>query len=261
MRTFEELDRRATPMGEISVRRRFHPVVGVDVFEVKLGEEHLMSSLFTAAEVALGELSLAAVEGDELDVVIGGLGLGHTAAAVLADPRVRSVHVVEALDAVIDWHDAGLLPLSEVLTADPRCRFVHGDFFALVAAGDGFGPDVPDRAHVVAVDIDHTPRHLLHPGHAPFYEPVGLRRLAGLLHPGGVYGLWSDDPPDDDYLRVVRTVFDHGDAHVVEFPNPLTGGTAANTVYVATAVRPDADGSRPPPPDRPGLRPHRRASR
>ena len=239
-RMFEELDRRSTPMGDISVRRRFHPVLQVDVFEVILGDEHLMSNIFTAAEIALADLSLAVVAddaGDGLDVVVGGLGLGYTAHAALRDPRVRSVHVFEALDAVIEWYEAGLLPLSAELGADPRCHFVAGDFFALVAAGSSFGPDVPDRVDAMLVDIDHTPRHLLHPSHAPFYETAGLRRLADRLRPGGVYGLWSDDPPDDAYLAVVDEVFTSCVPHEVVFPNPLTGGEATNTVYVATGAR------------------------
>ena len=48
---FEELAWRETPMGEISLRRRREPSLDVDVFEVKLGDEYLMSSLFTVAEI------------------------------------------------------------------------------------------------------------------------------------------------------------------------------------------------------------------
>ena len=46
--------------------------------------------------------------------------------------------------------------------------------------------------------------------------------------------MWSDDPPDEDYISVMEDVFTSSEAHVVTFPNPLTGGEAANTVYVAT---------------------------
>ena len=75
----------------ISLRRRHDdPSLDIDVFEVKLGDEFLMSSLFTASEIALATLALAALPGADLDVVVGGLGLGYTAAAVLADGRVRS---------------------------------------------------------------------------------------------------------------------------------------------------------------------------
>ena len=231
---FEELDWRPTPLGEISLRRRVEPTLQIDVYEAKLGDEFLMTSLFTAGEIALAEIALAEIDGQALDVVVGGLGLGYTAHAVLRDLRVRSLHVIEALVEVIEWHERGLLPLSETLTSDERCTFVQGDFFDMVTTGASFGPEAAERHDAVLVDIDHTPRHLLHPGQAPFYEADGQRRLADRVEPGGVYALWSDDPPDEHYVAVVEQVFASCDAHVVTFPNPLTGGDASNTVYVAT---------------------------
>jgi spermidine synthase len=230
---FQELAWRETPMGPISLRRRLEPSLGVEVYEVKLGDEFLMSSLFTTGETELARLGLAAATGSALDVMVGGLGLGYTARAVLADPRVRSLTVVEALEEVVDWHRRGLLPETAGLAADPRTRLLAGDFFALAHAAPGSAPAAGGRFHAVLVDIDHTPRHLLHPDHAAFYTPAGLRRLSDRLHPGGVFALWSDDPPDADFVAVLAEVFSHTDASVVTFPNPLTGGESANTVYVA----------------------------
>ena len=231
MRRFEELDWQSTPIGEISLRRRREPALDVDVYEVRLDEDFLMSSLFTVAEVALADLGLAAARGDALDVVVGGLGLGCTARAALADQRVRSLVVVEALPAVIGWHVRELLPLGADLNADPRCSLVEGDFFARVAAGEPFPPQEVD---VVLLDVDHSPRHVLHPSHAPFYEVAGLQRLRERLRPGGVFALWSDDPPDDDFLERAGRVFAAAEAVVVPFANHLTGGTSSNTVYVCT---------------------------
>ncbi|MCY7365233.1 MAG: hypothetical protein LH469_08000 [Frankiaceae bacterium] len=231
-RRIEELDWRATELGEISLRRRREPVLDVDVFEVRLGEDFLMSSLFTVAEEELARLALAALPGDELDVLVGGLGLGYTARAVLADPRVRSLDVVEALPDVIGWQQRGLLPLSEALTADPRCRLVEGDFFALVAAGAAFGPAAPQRFSAIVVDIDHTPDHLLHSSSAGFYTVTGLGRVADRLHPRGVFALWSDAPPDQGFSAVLASAFPTTSAHVVPFANHLTGGTSTNTVYL-----------------------------
>ena len=70
-------------------------------------------------------------------------------------------------------------------------------------------------------------------GHADLYTPDGLRRLARHLRDGGVFALWSDDPPDDDFMVDLGTVFTTTEAQVVGFANPLTGGTSTNTVYVA----------------------------
>jgi spermidine synthase len=221
-------------MGVISLRRRLEPSLKVDVYEVKLGDEFLMSSLFTVAEVELARLGLAQVVGPDLDVVVGGLGLGYTAQTVLADPRLQSLIVVEALGEVIGWHQRALLPDTAELASDPRVRLQQGDFFAMTDSDDGFDPDVPGRRfHAVLLDIDHTPRHVLHPSHSAFYTPAGLGKLIGHLHPGGVFALWSDDPPDLDFEAILAEVFDRSQTSVVRFPNPLTGGHSTNTVYVA----------------------------
>ena len=231
---FEELAWRQTPIGEISLRRRRDPTVDEDVYEVKLGDEFLMSSLFTVAEIELARLGLAELAGEGLDVVVGGLGLGYTARTVLEDPRVRSLMVVDALDEVIAWHRDGLLPFASAVVSDSRSRLVHGDFFAMTADPDGLDPQHPGRRfHAVLVDIDHSPSHLLHPSHAAFYTADGLRRLVDQLHPGGVFGLWSNDPPDDTFIAVMADAFAAAQAHVVTFDNPLQRRTSTNTVYLA----------------------------
>ncbi|MGO1165170.1 MAG: spermidine synthase [Janibacter sp.] len=233
-RRFEELAFSETPRGEISLRRRLEPTLKVDVYEVKLGDEFLMSSLFTVAEIELARLGLAQAKGADLDVVVGGLGLGCTARAALEDPRVRSMVVVDAMAEVIDWHERELLPESTALVRDPRTRLLFDDFFALAASEGGFDPEAPGRSFdAVLLDIDHTPHHLLHPDHAPFYSADGLRQLKSHLRTDGVFALWSDDPPDADFIDLLGEVFDHADAHVVTFDNFLTGGESSNTVYVA----------------------------
>jgi spermidine synthase len=222
-------------MGVLSLRRRVEPSLEVEVYEVKLGEEYLMSSLFTFAEAELARLALAELTQDGLDVVVGGLGLGFTARAALEDPRVRSLIVVEALAPVIEWHEQGLLPDTAELVPDDRTRLVHGDFFAMSDLDTGLDPDLPGRRfHAILADIDHTPRHVLHPSHAAFYTPEGLRRLGRWLLPDGVFALWSDDPPDADFTAVLEQVFASVHAQIVPFANPLTGGQSANTVYLAT---------------------------
>jgi spermidine synthase len=233
---FEELDFQNTALGEISLRRRADPrLAGEILYEVKLGDEFLMSSRFTSAEIALAKLGLAALAGERLDIVVGGLGLGYTAVAVLEDPAVRSLTVVEVMQPVIDWHRRGLVPLGPALTADPRCTLVHADFFAMAMSPDtGFNRAAPaGLVHAVLLDIDHSPSHWLNPGHGAFYSATGLRKLSDKLHAGGLFGLWSDDPPDAQFTRLLDSVFQSSQSHIVTFPNPYLGGESANTVYLA----------------------------
>lgn len=225
----EELDFQPTPMGDLTLRRRFDPSLDLEIFEVKLGEEYLMSSAFTVAEEALADLGLAVTPGEALRVLVGGLGLGYTAVAALRDPRVAALTVIDTLPAVIDWHRRGLLPVSEQLTGDERTSLVLDDFFAVMRA-EPLGSESWDA---ILLDVDHSPRHQLDPSHADLYTVAGLKRLARHLVEGGVFALWSDDPPDEEFLVTMRAVFDGVEAHVVDFANALTGGVSSNTVYVA----------------------------
>ncbi|MDQ0464771.1 spermidine synthase [Caulobacter ginsengisoli] len=223
-RLFEEIDYRQTPMGPISLRRRHILSIETDVYEVLLGDEHLMSSLFTAGEIALATLGLAAAPDRPLRILVGGLGLGYTAKAALDDPRAASVVVVDAMEAVVDWHRQGLVPLGAELSADPRCKFQLGDFFALDLE--------PASLDVILLDIDHSPRSLLNPAHARFYSAAGLQGMGAALTPGGVFALWSDEGPDADFMVLMAQVFLDPSAQVVTFDNPLTGGSSSCTIYV-----------------------------
>lgn len=233
---FEELDFRPTPLGDLILRRRRMAMLdNLVVYEVLLGNGYLMSSLFHVVEEALADLGLAEVEGEALQVVVGGLGLGYTAVAALRDSRVAELLVVDVMQPVIEWHEKGMVPLGKTLTDDPRCRFVEGDFFALAAAPElGFDPKQPGRKFdAVLLDIDHSPQNLLHERNAAFYSAEGLSRLAAQLLPGGIFALWSDDPPDEIFLSHLAEVFESPRAQVVKFPNPLLDRDSESTVYVA----------------------------
>jgi spermidine synthase len=234
--TFEEIDYQQTPHGEISLRRRAEPRLdGEILYEVKLGDEFLMSSLFTEAEIQLARLGLAALEGADFDVIVGGLGLGYTAVAALENPSVRSLGVIDIMQPVIDWHLKGLVPLGKQLIADPRCTLIHADFFELAASpGGSFDSDTPEkRVHAILLDIDHSPSHWLNPGNKSFYTIQGLENLANKLLPGGIFGLWSNDPPETEFTDLLNSVFDSSESNIVRFPNPYTRGESSNTVYLA----------------------------
>ena len=241
---FEELDYQKTPLGDISLRRRSEPRLnGKILYEVKLNDDFLISSLFTEAEIQLARLGLAALRSNRgrnfnsdpyLDIIVSGLGLGYTAVAALEDPSVKSLRVIDVMKPIIDWHQRGLVPLGEKLTSDPRCTLVHADFFEVATSPGGFDPSDPDRlVHAVLLDIDHSPSHWLNSGNSIFYTESALTKMAEKIHPGGVFGLWSNDPPESDFIDLLESVFESTESHIVTFPNPYTGGDSTNTVYLA----------------------------
>ncbi|WP_372750437.1 spermidine synthase, partial [Litorivivens sp.] len=224
-----------SPLGEISLRRRRIPAFGErDIYEVKLGEEFLMSSMFVDAEEALATLGLAAVRGDSLTVVVGGLGLGYTAVAALQDERIAELLVVDAIDTVIDWHKKELVPLGKILNADDRNRYVLGSFFDLATApATGFDPDHQGRKFdAILLDIDHSPTEYLNSANASFYTTENLALMAEQLKPEGVFAMWSQNLPEAEFEALLNTVFAQVESHVVRFYNPLQNRESTNSVYV-----------------------------
>jgi spermidine synthase len=231
---FEELDYARTPLGELILRRRRVLSTGQDIYEVKLDDSFLMSSLVNDSEIALADRCLVGIESSALDVAVGGLGLGYTAQAALAHSSVRSVVVIEYLAEVIGWHTRKLVPAADSLVDDERCRFVNGDFFALVQNAElGLDLTSPGRKFdAILVDIDHTPDYFLDPSHEVFYSKGGLRTLSEQVKEGGVFGLWSAGEPDETVIQTIATAFHNAEASVVEFRNPLLNIDDRNTIYV-----------------------------
>jgi len=232
---FEEIDSQSSSLGEISLRRRRMPAFGDrDIYEVKLGDEFLMSSMFVEAEEALSTLGLAAVQGNELSVVVGGLGLGYTAVAALEDKRITELLVVDVLGAVIGWHTDELVPLGKILNDDARSHYVLGSFFDLATdPSTGFDPSVDAKKFdAILLDIDHSPTEFLNAANAMFYTTENLALMAEQLKPRGVFAMWSQKLPEANFEALLNTVFDQVDSHVISFFNPLQGGESTSSVYV-----------------------------
>jgi len=256
---FEELDYAMTPLGELILRRR--EVLALDraeVYEVKLDSEFLMSSIVNDAEIALADFALPLVACDRCDVLVGGLGLGYTAKAALEAANVAGVTVVEYLPNVISWHERELVPLGRSLTRDARCKLICADFFAIVGAppavadeshqphNAGARPAAPAdqrpdtvaelgsrRYHAILLDIDHSPQCLLRDAHGSFYTVDGLTRLVDRLHAGGVFALWSADPPERALADALDEAFATVQVRESRFYNPLLDLFDVNYIVVA----------------------------
>ena len=235
---FEELDYEKTALGDISLRKRTEPRLdNVLIYEVKLGDEFLMSSLFVEAEEQLTKLALSRLKKNghmrDLNVVVGGLGLGYTALTAVHDADVTSLRTIDVMAPVIRWHQQGLLPIGDELAVNPKSELIHGDFFA-IATDDKAGVLCEEQVHAILLDIDHSPTHWLNQGNSSFYNRDSLLKMKRKIKTRGVFGLWSNERPDPAFTKLLNDVFSNTEEHVVEFPNPYSGGVSINSVYVST---------------------------
>ena len=175
-----ELGRAAGASGEVLLRRR-----GA-VTELVVDGVFAMDDVDTSTEQALATEALRRCAGDGLRVLVGGLGLGWTAAAVLADARVTTVDVVELEPALVGWAGNGLLPGLPELPAD-RLRLHTADVADALAGS-------PGRWDAALLDVDNGPAFLVHEANAGLYEATGLATALAALRPGGVLAIWSSDP-------------------------------------------------------------------
>jgi len=189
-----------SPLGLLCLRRReLLSQPGTIVTEVTLNHEFLMSSLYTNSERALARIAIQMQSGDDLRVLVGGLGLGYTAREALRSNHVARVEVVELLPQVIDWLARGLVPLSSELCDERRFVVTQGDVYRQLAAP----PD--DLFDVILIDVDHSPEERLGEQSAAFYTTQGLLAARRHLAADGVLAVWSyaESSPFADALREV----------------------------------------------------------
>ncbi|MBB3674908.1 spermidine synthase [Modestobacter versicolor] len=175
----QELGRASGAHGEVVLRRR-----GA-VTELIVDGVFAMDDVDTSTERALATEALRRCTGDALRVLVGGLGLGWTAATVLADPRVTEADVVELQPALVGWAGEGLLPGLPVLP--DRLRLRTADVADALAGS-------PGRWDAVLLDVDNGPAFLVHETNAGLYAEPGLSTALAALRPGGVLAIWSADP-------------------------------------------------------------------
>jgi len=216
-----------SPLGILCLRRReLLSQPGTIVTEVTLNHEFLMSSLYTDSERALAQLALRMHSGDDLRVLVGGLGLGYTAREALLADRVARVEVVELLPQVIDWLARGLVPLSSELRDERRLVVTQGDVYRRLAGS----PD--DLLDVILIDVDHSPEERLGEESARFYTTQGLLAARRHLAPGGVLAVWSytESSPFADALRAV---FEQVRVEPVTYDNRLIDQQQTDWLFVA----------------------------
>jgi spermidine synthase len=216
-----------TPLGDLCLRRReLLSRPGTVITEITLDHQLLMSSHHTVSERALATEALARHSGHELSVLIAGLGLGYTAAAVLQSERVERLEVIELFPAVVDFLRDGLIPLASELLADARFGVHEGDAYAMLHG------EAVERWDLVLIDVDHSPEDHLGMGNEAFYTRSGLVRAKNHLAPGGILAVWSyaDSSP---FVDALHAAFDLVEVVSVRYVNDLVDEEHTDWLFLA----------------------------
>jgi spermidine synthase len=216
-----------TPLGDLCLRRReLLSGPGTVITEITLDHQLLMSSHNTVSERALATEALARHSGHELSVLIAGLGLGYTAAAVLQSERVERLEVIELFPAVVGFLRDGLVPLSSELLADARFGVHEGDAYAMLHR------EAVERWDLVLIDVDHSPEDHLGMGNEAFYTRSGLVRAKNHLAPGGILAVWSyaDSSP---FVEALHAAFDVVEVVSVRYVNDLVDEDHTDWLFLA----------------------------
>ena len=197
------LARHRGPRGDVVLRRRpGRPPVE----ELIVNGVFAMDSSDTSSERALARLAIGANR-----VLVGGLGLGFTAAELLAG-GVGRLDVVEIEGCLIDWARAGLSPVLAAVAADPRTR-LWADDVASVLAGTAEAPR--GLWDAILLDVDNGPGFLIHDHNRALYAEPGLRTAFRRLTSGGILALWSQ-APSPALLAGLNALDPSADEHVLE---------------------------------------------
>jgi spermidine synthase len=213
----ETVARSTSQRGEIHLRRRTDGAL-----ELRVNGVFVMDDQETRSEELLATAALEALN-QPGRLLVGGLGLGYTVRALLADARASQVLVAEIEPDLVQWMRDGLLP--SVLD-DPRVEVLVGDVRDVVR-------DQPDGSlDGILLDVDNGPDFLVYDGNAAIYRPDFLTDCRRKLRPGGILTVWSssDSAP---LASAVRDTF--GNCAVRPVPVALQGRAEIYYVYQASS--------------------------
>ena len=224
---YDDVARSASPRGEVVLRRRRDPDIpaGQGILELRVNGVFVMDTAETSTEVELARAALAQVERPRR-VLVGGLGLGFTTHAVLADDRVEQVVVAELEEVLVDWFRDGTVgdPADRADLAAGRLLLRTGPVQDAVAGAADSSYDL------VLLDVDNGPDFLVHEDNAAIYGAGFLAEVARVLTPGGVVAVWSASRSEPLEAALEQVT---GDARTVRLPVRLQGRDEAYWLHLA----------------------------
>ncbi|TPK16803.1 hypothetical protein FJ872_17585 [Mesorhizobium sp. B2-5-9] len=216
-----QLDSAKTPDGQQELRLKQRG----SEFSIMLGTNELMNSRLSGSEEALAKLSCQRIAGHRRpSILIGGLGMGFTLRAALAELGDNAeIVVAELVPAVVAWARG---PMAEIFAGsldDPRVTIRETDVGQLIRSA-------PIAWDAILLDVDNGPEGIVHKGNDALYSVAGLAAARTALRPGGVLAVWSQGPDAGFTRRLKQAGF------AVEEVNTRANGKrgARHVIWIAT---------------------------
>ncbi len=223
---YSEIDREETALGALTLRS-YRATSGETGYEILLDGSFLMATHGSHSERAMASLAHQQLisEQDDLQVLVGGLGAGHTLRAVLDLPGVTRVVVAEVGAKVVEWNRRYFAQCNGAAVDDPRVTVKIADIARLLKTTD-------ERFDLILVDVDNGPGWLASPANADLYAPTGLRTCRDTLQPGGVLAVWSPQA-NPSFQTSLHEVFTEVEA-VATTTIARQEGEPASVIYLAS---------------------------
>jgi spermidine synthase len=188
----------------------------------------LMNSRMHHSEDALAEFACTRLSGiDNAQILVGGLGMGFTLAAVLKTVGVSAeVIVAELVPAVVEWNRGLLGRCAGRPIEDSRTRVHLGDVADLLK-------QPADKFDAILLDVDNGPESMTHSDNEWLYSLAGLKRIYEKLRPEGIVAIWSVRADQAFTNRLKKTGFNFQLRTVRARP----GKGSRHTIFVAQKPR------------------------
>ena len=191
---WKQLDRTEIPKGGGSL----HLFQRDTEFSIRIDNCELMNSRAHGSEEKLAELGCAGLLSvTKSRVLVGGLGMGFTAAAALRHlGGDAQLEVAELLPAVVRWNREHLGHLAGFPLKDPRVMIREIDVAILIKSSS-------QAYDAILLDVDNGPDGLTQKENDWLYSNAGLKATCRALKPGGTLAVWSAAPstPFTERLR------------------------------------------------------------
>lgn len=166
-------------------------------------------------------------------VLVGGLGMGFTLAAVLKTVGASArVTVAELVPAVVEWNRSLLGECAGRPIEDERTRLHLGDVADLLKLSSVKQQPIKhqqDKFDAILLDVDNGPEAMTHSDNEWLYSLAGLKSIYEKLRPEGVVAIWSAKANPIFTKRLKKSGFNVQERMVRARP----GKGSRHTIFVA----------------------------